>query len=425
MHLPAVATAAHLRASAESANSPEGSRSGGRQDPDLAPDGQPSRRGSRRSRRDWLVDIACFFAALAFGVYLVAEQRPPGTSDLMLAADITFGLLACVALWWRRRWPVEIAMALVIPAAFSDLASGAVLIALFSVAVHRPRRVVAAVAAVHLVSIVVYLQVRADPDAPFVFFLILLMLLLAAILSWGMAVRARRQLIESLRQQARWVDKEQQLLVDQARQLERNRIAREMHDVLAHRISLISMHAGALEFRRDADSGDVHKAAAVIRDSAHQALEDLRQVIGILREPPTGDAAEPPQPTLLDLPALVEESRLAGGVIGAEYRVPDIASVPATVGRTAYRIVQEALTNARKHAPGARVDVVVGGNAGGELTVEVRSRRPVGTTASVIPGGGTGLVGLAERATLAGGRLEHGRADDGDFVLRAWLPWPA
>jgi signal transduction histidine kinase len=99
--------------------------------------------------------------------------------------------------------------------------------------------------------------------------------------------------------------------------------------------------------------------------------------------------------------------------------------VPEGVGRNAYRIVQEALTNARKHAQGAAVDVTLDGAAGSGLTVEVRNRLPVGAAAAPIPGAGTGLIGLSERTSLAGGRLEHGRTPGGDFELRAWLPWPA
>jgi signal transduction histidine kinase len=130
-----------------------------------------------------------------------------------------------------------------------------------------------------------------------------------------------------------------------------------------------------------------------------------------------------------------------------ECLVADLAAVPAVVGRSSYRIVQEGLTNARKHAPGAQVSVTVRGAAGGGLTVEIRNPWPVdpagtadmpggtldvppgtvdmpGGTAA-IPGAGIGIIGLAERASLAGGRLEHGPTPDGDFRLQAWLPWPA
>jgi signal transduction histidine kinase len=208
--------------------------------------------------------------------------------------------------------------------------------------------------------------------------------------------------------------------------LERTRIAREMHDVLAHRISLLSLHAGALEVRPDAAPAEVAGAAAVIRASAHQALQDLREVIGVLREGEPSDQAAPerPQPTIAELTSLADESRAAGVRVRLDLRL-EAAQVPDLTGRTAYRIVQEGLTNARKHAPGASVTVAVGGGAGSGLTIEIRNPWPVaGGGVVALPGAGTGLVGLAERATLAGGRLTHG-VDGREFALTAWLPWPA
>ena len=166
-------------------------------------------------------------------------------------------------------------------------------------------------------------------------------------IGWGLFVRARRELVRSLRAQADRAG-------DEARAAERQRIAREMHDVLAHRLSLLSVHAGALEFRPDAPAEEVAEAAGVIRESARAALEELREVIGVLREEERGDGPpEPPQPALADLPALVEESRAAGMRLTAQIELGDVAPPPA-LGRTAYRIVQEGLTNARKHAPGLR-----------------------------------------------------------------------
>jgi signal transduction histidine kinase len=203
-----------------------------------------------------------------------------------------------------------------------------------------------------------------------------------------------------------------------------------MHDVLAHRLSLLSMHAGALEFRPDAPATEVARAAGVIRASARGALEDLREVIGVLRYHADSPAAESgasdhPQPTLGDLRALVEESRQAGLRVHEEYRLPDAGSAPPVLGRTAYRIVQEGLTNVRKHAPGAPATVVVDGTPGRGLTVEIRNPRAAGVPPTPLPGAGTGLIGLLERVHLAHGSLAHGWTADGEFRLRAELPWPA
>jgi signal transduction histidine kinase len=161
----------------------------------------------------------------------------------------------------------------------------------------------------------------------------------------------------------------------------------------------------------------------VIRATAHAALEDLRGVIGVLREGAGNGGPEPPQPTLRQLPALVEESRAAGMRVRARVDAPDDA--PDVLGRTAYRVVQEGLTNARKHAPGAAVEVEVSGAVGRALVVEVVNRSPVGVRVGALPGAGTGLVGLSERVALVGGELEHGLDAAGDFVLRATPPWPA
>jgi signal transduction histidine kinase len=198
---------------------------------------------------------------------------------------------------------------------------------------------------------------------------------------------------------------------------QRQLVAREMHDVLGHRLSLLSVHAGALEYRPDAPAEDVARAARVIRESAHQALQDLREVIGVLRAP----VGELPQPTVADIPELVAESRRAG--MDVELRNDVAGAPPDTIGRTAYRVAQEALTNAHRHAPGAPVTVAVGGSAGSGLTVEVENGAPDRARPAGAPG--QGLTGLAERVGLAGGRLEHGPTDAAGWRVRAWLPWPA
>jgi signal transduction histidine kinase len=221
--------------------------------------------------------------------------------------------------------------------------------------------------------------------------------------------------------------------LDGARRAERERIAREMHDVLAHRVSLLSVHAGALEYRTAGEApptlDEVRAAAAVIRHNAHLAVEELRQVLVVLRDTAaTGTAPEEvpdapperPQPLLRDVPQLVDEARDAGQRVSAQLDLEPLADLPDNVQRTVYRTVQEGLTNARKHAAGAIVTVDVG-PADGQVRVEVANVLPVGVTASEIPGIGAGLIGLAERVRLDGGRFEHG-VHDGEFRLAAYLP---
>ena len=382
---------------------------------------------ARRSRRDRIVDSAFIVIALLGGAFVFAnvEKSEKSLPEALVFADLVAGLIACGLLWWRRRWPVHIAVVLALIGAFSSFSSVAGGLALFTVAVHRRFSVVAAVTAVGLAVVPIYVLLHPDTNSPVWASIAFVVIITAGTIAWGMYVRARRQLVASLRERAERAEAEQQLRVEQAQQHERARIAREMHDVLAHRISLLSMHAGALEFRPDAPPEEIARAAGVVRASAHQALEDLREVIGVLREESLDGDPERPQPTLANLPGLLDESRQAGMHVSSECLVEDLTAVPEGVGRNAYRIVQEALTNARKHANGASVDVTLDGAAGSGLTVEVRNRLPVGAAAAPIPGAGTGLIGLTERTSLAGGRLEHGRTPGGDFELRAWLPWPA
>ena len=390
----------------------------------LVPDPDATVGRPRRTTRDWIVDIAAFLLSIALGAGLyLMEASTAGESDELLFYDLLLGSLACLALWFRRRWPLGLAIVLLPVGAVSAMSVGAGAVALFTVAVHRRLAIAALVGAVGVALSPIYAVLHDDTTTPLWFSVVIGFLATGAIVAWGSFVRARRQLVVSLRERAERAEAEQQLRVDQARRSERARIAREMHDVLAHRISLLSLHAGALEFRPGAPPDEIARAAGVIRGSAHQALEDLRAVIGILREETAGDAPEPPQPTLADLSALVAESREAGMHVHFECGVAQDVVVPEGLGRNAYRLVQEGLTNARKHASGASVDVAVRGAAGAGLSVEVRNRLPVGRPVPAeIPGAGTGIVGLAERVALAGGRLEHGAAG-GDFRLRAWLPW--
>jgi signal transduction histidine kinase len=296
------------------------------------------------------------------------------------------------------------------------------MVALFTVAAYRRWQLAVLVAALQVAVLPIYRTVQIGDTVPDSLHYLVCLLAYTAIVAFGLFIRTRRQ---SLRERARHAVAEQHLLVEQARLAERTLIAREMHDVLAHRISLLSLHAGALEFRPDAPPEEIARAAAVVRASARHALEDLRAVIGVLRDSSGSEDPQPPQPTLTALPGLLEESRAAGMRLHAEVRLANTDAVPDATGRDALRIVQEALTNARKHATASSVELVVEGAPGEGLTIEVRNRAPVlAGVGPDLPGSGLGLVGLTERATLSGGQLEHGFDDDGDFRLHAWLPWP-
>ena len=206
---------------------------------------------------------------------------------------------------------------------------------------------------------------------------------------------------------------------------ERTRIAREMHDVLAHRISLMALHAGGLEVRPDLPPAQVRETAELLRSTARQALEELRSVIGVLREEPGKEQVPPvPQPTLADIRRLVQQTRRAGTEIDFDLQVENADAVPDSLGRDAYRIVQEALTNIGKHAGGSVARVRVTGAPHDGLHISVRNRQPVRSeTGPALPGSGAGLLGLQERVALTGGTLVHGPDGSGDFVVQAELQW--
>jgi signal transduction histidine kinase len=390
-----------------------------------AVDPTPPTPAGPRTRRDWAVDVAGFGLAAALGALTLTSQQ--GSADPLptwqLVIDIACGSLACLSLWWRRRWPLGVALFCVLLGTFSTSATVAGLVALFSVAVHRPARPALLVAALWVPSALIYASYSGRSDTVLVVLLGVALGLAAT--TWGMYVRARHQLLQTLRERALRAEADQRLHADRARMAERTRIAREMHDVLAHRISLMTLHAGALEVQPDLPPEKVRETAELLRSTARQALEELRSVIGVLREAPGLEPAlAAPQPTLSDIPRLVEETRRAGAKIDFEMRVDRPDTAPSALGRDAYRIVQEALTNIGKHARGTAGRVRVTGAADSGLHVSVRNRLPIHAHAQpALPGSGAGLLGLQERVALAGGALVHGPDGSGDFVVDAELPW--
>ena len=374
-----------------------------------------------RSTSDWVVDTVVFVVATAFGAITLAYLWH-GHGGVVNGLQVACGTLACLALWVRRSRPVTVALLATAASAFSALAAGAALVAIFNAAMRARSRALVAVAVMALTASAVFPFV--NPAAGTVLKQRFPGFMATALaFGWGFFVRARRELVISLRERAEQLEADQQRNAEFAREVERQRIAREMHDTLAHRLSLLSVHAGALEFRPDASSEDIAQAAAVIRASASAALDELRHVITVFREDTA--STDPPQPTLAQLSTLLQESRDAGMHLHLHLEIPEDDSLPPAVARTAYRVIQEGLTNSRKHAPDAPVDLTVAGDRDGGLTIEVISRSPGanGVASAATPGSARyGLIGLAERVGLVGGQLKHGATADGDFVLRATLP---
>jgi signal transduction histidine kinase len=254
----------------------------------------------------------------------------------------------------------------------------------------------------------------------------------AALLGWGAYGRTRAELVGSLRAQVRAAEADRDRRVEEVRREERLRIARDMHDTLAHRLSLVATAAGALAFRPDASPERLAQAASVVRDGTSQALDELRQVVAVMRDP---DDAVIGLDTLDDLVAQVRD---AGAVVDL-VSTGSLDDLPRATRNTALRVVQECLTNARKHAPGApvRVEVTVSDDA-----VRVLASNPVGLGVAQTGGvrddpdmnpatrttrgtgasrPGVGLIGLSERVSALGGSLDAGAAD-GTWTVRVVLP---
>ena len=368
-----------------------------------------------------LADAALFAFAVVLGG--ITQGYLWHSHGLVLdAVDVAAGAVACLALWWRRAHPMAVFVLAFAANTFSPLALGAGLVAVCTAASRlRGRALTAVVVLTAAASVVFPLVNPAAGEIVKVGFPAFLLTVIA--FGWGLYLRSRRELVASLRERAQRLEADQLRNAEQAREAERRRIAREMHDVLAHRLSLLSVHAGALEFHPGASPDDIAHAAAVIRTSAAAALAELRQVITVLREDSAATDG-PPQPGFGQLAGLLKESRSAGMTLDARIDMPEGGQLPEAFGRTIYRVIQEGLTNARKHAAGAPVQVTVTAH-GQAVTAEVITRRHpalAGPGAAAPAGAGAGLIGLAERVTLAGGQLDYGPNAIGDFVLRATIP---
>ena len=363
---------------------------------------------------------------------LVGVTITGGGSGPYLPLDIAVGVASVALIPLLHRWPLQVRVTLVLSllAAVSPAATPPATMAALVVARWQRLGVALGVAATGIAAHLVRGTWRPVAGLPYGWYVVLVVVAYTAIVGWGAGLRANRALISSLRERAERAEADQARRVAEARTAERATIAREMHDVLAHRLSLLATYAGALAYRPDLPPEQLSGAAEVVRSGVHQALGELRDVIGVLRDDSgLSDlaAGRSPLPGIADLPGLIEESRAAGTAVSVSGDAWPPAAVltdgPDVAGRTVYRVVQEGLTNARKHAQGEPVSITLSGGPGPGVEVSVVNRlAPVLATAPV-PGTGTGLIGLTERLELAGGRLEF-RASGGEFRLKAWLPWP-
>ncbi|WP_208544389.1 sensor histidine kinase [Saccharomonospora piscinae] len=369
-----------------------------------------------------------------------AATAVPGGDDVDITWRPALGFLgalgAAVALCWRHTHPLVVTGVAALPPLLFVTDALAALIALAALTAHRRDRAawaaVAVVFAATAVAVVYDGHRHADMSVIRIVFgpaglpvpvLLLVAALLTAVPAALGAHRATR------RDLARNTAVQRGLQADLARKDERSRIAREMHDVLGHRLSLLSLHAGALEVTAPQESGQAAEVARTVRSTAQASLHDLRQVIGVLRDGRdfTGDGTRPERsgpPTLADLPALVGTTREAGVSLNVTILVDNAGDAPPRLAETAYRVVQESLTNVLRHAPSETADVTVRGGPGAGITVEIDNPLPAAPPAGPPAGSGSGLAGLADRVSSVEGTISTGPTERGRFVVHAWLPWP-
>lgn len=341
--------------------------------------------------------------------------------------DVGLGAVAVALVALLSRRPVTIAVVLAVLALASPVLVPASSGATYYVARTRPAAMALVVTALATLTHSVRGVWRPVEGLELGWWVIIVIAVHTALLGWGSLGRSRAHIVAALLERARLAEGNRDARERRARADERAAIAREMHDVLAHRLSLVATYSGALEVNQGASPEQVARAASVVREHTHLALDELREVIGVLRDDPHDDGPLRPLPGWPDLPGLVEESRAAGVEVLLLDDVTGAEDLPAPVGRTAYRVVQESLTNARKHAPGSGVEVNLVGASGRGLDISVVSGAgdttpPDGAAPMTSSGGASGLVGLTERVGFVGGTLEHGHVDGG-FRVHARLPW--
>ncbi|MGW3203047.1 sensor histidine kinase [Streptomyces sp. NPDC001135] len=401
--------------------------------------------------------------ALVSAVECAAEGIPfARDAGIPVAVGIVFGVIAGSVLLVRRKWPVAVVLvAIAITPAQMGFLLGVV--GLYTLAAcELPRRIIGALAGMSLVgtAVVTFVRVRQDMArgdltlgdwfVPFAAVTTALGLTAPPVLL-GLYVGARRRLMESLRERADSLERELQLLAERAgeraewaRNEERTRIAREMHDVVAHRVSLMVVHAAALQAVARKDPEKAAKNAALVGDMGRQALTELREMLGVLRsgedvgrrvrEVPlagVGEAAAAAAsdvvvedgPCLSELEELIGQSSAAGMVVDLSVEGA-VRSYAAQVEQTAYRVVQEALTNVHKHAGGAKTHVRLAHRVS-EIAMQVENEpppEPGSASAAGLPSGGNGLVGMRERVVALGGVFVSGPTDAGGFRVSAVIP---
>lgn len=377
------------------------------------------------------------------GVATVEEQT---WAVLLALVSFLVTVAGCVALFWRHRFPLALSVvAALVPLVF-PLGNTFAFIALATLLARRRGPATwwaAALTTLTSVTVVVRDAMASpigasvvktllapsgtptdvDIEVPYWAVVVFAALGIGIAVGLGLLVRAMRMSHEARED----VEEERQIssrLGDEvARSSERERIAREVHDVMGHRLSIIALHAGVLESASQVSpDGDprVRDSAHLVRESAVAAVDDLHSLLDLLREPSGAGAAPLP---LTQLPQVVAESVQAGQAVVSSIFVEDADRADPNLSRAVHRIVQEILTNARRHAPGQTVTLAVSGSPTSGIVVDATNPMPPGAT-STPQGSLRGLAGLAERVELLGGTLHHGVDRSATvFHVHAELPW--
>jgi signal transduction histidine kinase len=366
----------------------------------------------------WALDAAIALVTLPVTVAIVGHDRRPGTQGAT-AEVVAASVLSVLPLLVRRRWPVEVlafilvvAVAVPGPAVFLPSA----LVALYTVASRRPWRVAAAGAAATALTFMLHRPIWGYSLS--LFEVIAELALTGCALALGLYQATRVAYVDELQERAATLERERELLVEQAATEERLRIARELHDVVAHNVSLMVVQAQALGAEADKEEA-VRRSAHSIAELGRGAMGEMHRTLELMR-PDRADGERSPQPTLNDLGDLLVQAQAAG--VSAELSVHgEPRPLPAGVELSAYRIVQEALTNVIKHAGSAhtRVNVRYRDDA---LQIEViDDGRDVSEPASARAG--HGLLGMRERVALFGGTLSAGPVNGSGYRVEALLPY--
>jgi signal transduction histidine kinase len=355
-------------------------------------------------------------ARAGFGAAELAARGWPSAAVLVVA---------CLLLLWRRRWPLPVWVGVLALTAADTVLTGlpsrclpALMVAVYSVAVRTDRRRAAIVAAATALTLVVpTIAVTGAPVGSDATYALAAFSALAAAV--GDSVRNQHDAVRAALERA---DAAEASRDDEARRRvaeERLRIARELHDAVAHHVSVVNVQAGVASHLMQTDPAGAQAALVHVRTASQQVIEEMRVMVGLLRTDERAQLVEPPAPGLDDVPALVDRMRSAGLYVTVQQRA-QVAQVPSTIGLTAYRIMQEALTNAARYGTGT-AEVVIDEH-GGRLQLEVSN--PVAergmAPATAQHSHGLGLVGMRERAAAAGGSVTvtPGTA----FVVHADLP---